>query len=196
MLRLRPYVRELLLVPCLLVGLLLAGAAGPGGEEPSAVVPACFVAGTPVAMADGSTRPIEAVSVGDRVLAYDEARGWRVPARVVRTYVQAGFGRELVRINGSLTATRSHPFYIEGRGVRPARELAVGDRLLGLPDGAKGARASRDAVVPVTVQEIEHLEPVPMVYNLEVSAERNFFADGLLVHNKTTPPGNPRGGAE
>ena len=34
----------------------------------------CFVAGTPIRMADGTDRPIEHVRAGDRVLAYDEAR--------------------------------------------------------------------------------------------------------------------------
>ena len=37
----------------------------------------CFVAGTPIAMADGSHKPIERVWIGDEVLAYDtgDARG-------------------------------------------------------------------------------------------------------------------------
>ena len=35
---------------------------------------ACFTADTPVVMADGSTRPIARVEVGDRVLAHNPQR--------------------------------------------------------------------------------------------------------------------------
>ena len=50
----------------------------------------CFAAGTPVELADGSSKPIEQIKIGDEVLAYDAAdrkgQGELSPRRVTRTY--------------------------------------------------------------------------------------------------------------
>src|SRR5262249_35422999 len=51
------------------------------------IVPPCFPAGTLITMADLSSKPIEAVRVGDEVLAYDTATGRSSPERVLRTFV-------------------------------------------------------------------------------------------------------------
>src|SRR5262245_2400686 len=39
----------------------------------------CFLAGTPITMADGTTKPIEEIQVGDVVLAYDKVTGEMKP---------------------------------------------------------------------------------------------------------------------
>lgn len=48
--------------------------------------PECFLAGTPVTMANGETKPIENVRTGDWVMSYD-AEGNLRPGRVARTFV-------------------------------------------------------------------------------------------------------------
>jgi len=40
----------------------------------------CLMAGTPVTMADGSTKPVEQIKVGDMVMSYDESTGFLAPA--------------------------------------------------------------------------------------------------------------------
>jgi hypothetical protein len=45
----------------------------------------CFLAGTPVLLFDGSSKSIERIQVGDKVLSYD-ASGTLVPGRVTRTF--------------------------------------------------------------------------------------------------------------
>ena len=47
--------------------------------------PRCFPAGTLISLPGGQVRPIEAIAVGDVVLAHDERRAL-VPARVSRLY--------------------------------------------------------------------------------------------------------------
>jgi hypothetical protein len=55
--------------------------------------PRCFAAGTQIDMADGSTKSIETIEIGDEVMAYDPeaeaeaGRGGLRPARVTRTMV-------------------------------------------------------------------------------------------------------------
>ena len=47
--------------------------------------PKCFVRGTPILLADGSSKPIEKISVGDLVLAFDKDASLK-PRRVVRLF--------------------------------------------------------------------------------------------------------------
>jgi hypothetical protein len=137
----------------------------------------CFPAGTAITMADGSTRPIESIVTGDRVLAYDTLAGRPVPAAVEKTFEHREGKEGLVVVNGTLRATESHLLYAAGRWMRAA-DLQVGDELLVLPPGA----APQPTAVPVESLEIQPWSAV--VYNLEISDHHNYFADGVLVHNK------------
>jgi hypothetical protein len=149
--------------------------------------PICFAAGTPVTMADGSTRAIDQLAVGDMVLAYEERSGRVVPARVSRTYVHDGSQEGLIAVNGSLLATADHPFYVSGRGA-PVRagDLRVGDELL-LLDGIPGTPTA--GLATLAVDSLRPLPPAPTVYNIEVEGPHNYFAGGVLVHNKTATGG-------
>jgi hypothetical protein len=49
------------------------------------VIDECFLAGTPVTMADGSSKPIEQVRAGDWVMSFDQKTGETKPGRVKRT---------------------------------------------------------------------------------------------------------------
>jgi intein/homing endonuclease len=84
--------------------------------------------------------------------------------------------RATLLVNGTLRATPNHPFFANGRWVT-AGELGVGDILL---------EASEDGrtVVRVPVRSIERLPGGVEVFNLEVAGVHDYFADGLLVHNK------------
>lgn len=141
-------------------------------------VATCFVAGTPVRLADGRSRPIEKVRVGDMVLADDTRTGLLVPAEVVRTFVHSPeMTKETLVIDGTLRTTPNHPFFANGRWVR-ADALRVGDVLVSLaPDG--GTRKTQ-------VSSIEKAPGGMTTYNLEVAGVHDYFAGGVLVHNK--PP--------
>ncbi|CAN5547107.1 hypothetical protein BH09MYX1_BH09MYX1_60560 [soil metagenome] len=100
-------------------GTINCGSCGGGG---------CFVASTPVLMADGSMRAIETLVPGDLVMGFDRdsrmASARAVKALAVHDPVDSSGG--IVVINDSLRATRNHPFYVGGRAVR-AEDLKVGD---------------------------------------------------------------------
>ena len=137
----------------------------------------CFVAGTPIALANGSTTPIEGVTVGDEVLSYDPDRGDFVSGRVTRLLVHPRTPK-LLRINGVLTTTAEHRFYVGGEWV-PAGELHIGDLLLG--DGSAGIASTLGAD-----QRVVSLEELPggvTTYNFEVEQYHDYFAGGVLVHN-------------
>ena len=77
----------------------------------------CLVKGTPVTMADGTTKPIEEVEIGDDVLACHGSGDFR-PAAVTRTFVGgASMGTEIVTRGGChLVSTNEHVHFA---GYRP-----------------------------------------------------------------------------
>jgi hypothetical protein len=161
----------------------------------------CFVAGTPVTMADGSTRPIESIRDGDLVLAYDTKSGKPEVSKVTRTVVHDHWKEraDTVLINGTLRATVNHPFFANGKWRR-ADQLKVGDTLVrALPtrkdtgavvratsvlgDGAAAEPAPLPSIDTVTVKSIQRMPGADVVYNLEVEKYHDFFSGGVLVHN-------------
>jgi len=129
-------------------------------------------------MADGTTKPIEDVQVGDLVLATDPETGEQGPRRVTDLIVGEGL-KELVdvEVDGEIiTATDGHPFWVddEGRWV-DADDLETGDRLL-LADGTT-----------VAVDSVRERTEVRRVHNLTVEGIHTYHVlvgdEPVLVHN-------------
>ena len=90
----------------------------------------CFVAGTPVLTEDGD-KPIEDVTVGDYVWAWDEATGTTELKQVVETYVNETSELTHIFVNGEeIVATPTHPFYCPVKGWTDAAHLRAGDILV------------------------------------------------------------------
>ena len=156
--------------------------------SPLKVLNKCFVAGTPVLMADGSGKPIEDVEEGDWVLADDPEDGLAPMPREVTAW-HLNWTEHLTEVwvdrdgdgisDGAVSATREHPFWTENRGWVDARDLRAGDLLLDADGDLSQVTAARtiDAVAPV--------------FNLSVDGVHTFFVlagdEPVLVHN--TNPG-------
>jgi hypothetical protein len=93
-----------------------------------------------VLLADGSTKPIEEVELGDRVVATDPDTGESEPQKVVATIVGRG-EKDLVEVTvdvdgeagdtvETLVATVEHSFWVDEHGglVRPAVHGSEGER--------------------------------------------------------------------
>jgi RHS repeat-associated protein len=137
-----------------------------------------FIPSTLVLMADGSTKPIEDIEVGDLVLATDPETGEQGPRRVTDLIVGEGL-KELVEveIDGEIiAATDGHPFWVDDEGAWvDAAELEAGDVLL----VADGSTVSVDSVR-------KHVE-ARRVHNLTVDGIHTYFVvagdESVLVHN-------------
>lgn len=149
-------------------------ATGTGTEEPYST---CFVAGTEVRTPDGSVA-IEDLSVGDAVLSWSVDAGALVERRVTHTLVRDTSAVWTLDLGDrQIEVTDEHPFWSlsEQRWV-PVRELVPGDALAEL----RGER-----LVPVTLRAMVRKPRTVPVYNLTVQGpEHDYFAGGVLVHNK------------
>ena len=119
-------------------------------------------------MADGSTKAVEAVCAGDVVLSYRAEAKSFASSRVVETHKSTS--RELVAINREYVVTASEPLFNGDRWIT-AGDLKAGDCLRG-----QGGQ--------VVVKSVERLRQRATVYNLNVEPHHNYYACGLLVHNK------------
>jgi Pretoxin HINT domain/Glycosyltransferase sugar-binding region containing DXD motif len=144
----------------------------------------CFVAGTPVVTEEGPL-PIEAITVGMRVLSRDEegdALGWKPVLRAIRSESRSLVRLTLVDARGrqeALELTPSHALHVEGRGWIAARALVPGQDVL--VDAAGAA---------IRVQAAVSLPDEAPVYNLEVADYHTYFVGEQQVwaHNDNAVP--------
>jgi hypothetical protein len=144
----------------------------------------CFPAGTAIAMADGTTRPIESLRAGDLVLSYDQAAKSIVSSPVVLTF-RHDAPEKLVVVDGSLRATPNHELFTNGEWL-PLDGLMKKDALTRL------IRPTDSAGMTTRQEPVRTIETVPgdgAIYDIEVAVQHNYFANGVLVHNKVQPTG-------
>jgi hypothetical protein len=95
-----------------------------------------FSGDTRVLMADGTTKPIDEIRVGDEVMATDPETGEQGPRKVTHVWIHDDKLTDLVLDNGAVvTTTEDHPFWnATDHQWQRADSLGAGEILLG-PDG-------------------------------------------------------------
>ena len=136
-----------------------------------------FEGSTPVLMADGSTRSIETVNVGDKVTASNPITGEQAVKSVTHVFVHEDTLIDLRLKDGALIGTtEDHPFWSVTSGrFTPAQDLIPGDLL----ETADGEVRSVDGLLTDTSR-------IGLAYNLSVDGFHTYHVgeDQLLVHNK------------
>ena len=138
----------------------------------------CFVAGTPVWTENG-LKPIEAIEVGDLVLARDEVTGetaLKPVTDLIRRHDRIIWEVEVSDTAGvvhTFRTTDDHPWWLAGIGWARTDELEPG-LAISTSDG-RGVRV-------VAIRETAKTEPT---YNLEVADFHSYFVgeSGVWVHN-------------
>ncbi|GAA3801099.1 RHS repeat-associated core domain-containing protein [Nocardioides panacisoli] len=145
-----------------------------------------FEGDTLVLMADGSTKPISKIRVGDKVLATDPGTGQQRAERVEKVFVHWDTITDL-KIGGEvISTTRDHPFWSSTDGeFERADNLSRGETVLGLGldptpvvDGFDGTSARWS-----------------LAYNLQVHGIHTYHvgAAAILVHNTCELPAPGKG---
>jgi hypothetical protein len=141
------------------------------GGSGGTVLVQCFVAGTLVTLSDGARKPIEQLQVGDEVRSYNIERREFVAGKVSK--VMSRDVAEYLNIDGVLV-TEEHPFWHVGRG-----------EWVKAKDIKRNAFLLRDYGGTKVVNFVFKVSEPATVYNLTVDGEHNYFAGGVLVHNKS-----------
>jgi len=189
------------------VGLLIASVAGPAAgnkaaklwkafsnqkqlaklleDEPAPGPTGCFVAGTLVQMADGSTKAIELIKIGDKVLTRNPKTGKTETKTVTKTTVHTVRGVYVIgftdikthKVVETITATPNHPFFVHGKGFVTVEQLGIGTQIV--------TRAGPTIVL--SSKKYQSAKAGYVVYNLVVSHDHTYFVGnfqgGLWVHN-------------
>lgn len=180
------------------------GGKGPRGVRPPSTSGALrkecnsFVGGTEVLLADGTSKPIEDLKIGDKVLATDPETG-ETKAEMVTAEIIGKGEKHLVKITvdldgkkgtkaATITATDGHPFWVaELKQWIDATQLHEGDWL----------RTSAGTRVQVTA--VERWTQRATVHNLTVTDLHTYYVlagrTPVLVHNSNCSIGSVTGPA-
>ncbi len=151
----------------------------------------CFVEGTKVTMGDGSEKNIENVEIGDEVLSLSENGLLLEPKKVIATKkpIHDDMVKYVFANQTEIVCTFDHPFYVDGGELasytpfltnkryelgKEVRQIKVGD-LVYLSNGS-----SRTAVKDIVELDLGDTQ----TYIITVEDNHNFYANGILVHNK------------
>jgi len=146
----------------------------------------CFIAGTQITMADGTTKNVEDVELGEYLLGQDGAHNKVI--KFLRPTL-GNTGASLMAFNGGKPfMTSDHPIFVRGSGWKsfdpemtlskykmPVEKYQVGD-VVETPDGV--------GFVIESIEEHADENQEQIIYNFELDGNHTYVADGLIVHNK------------
>ncbi|MCD4705145.1 Ig-like domain-containing protein [bacterium] len=138
---------------------------GFGGAEKGG----CFLEGTQISMADGSTKSIEDIKVGDQIMTFDNILDQKMASGRVSEVFKHIVPNYLI-INNDLKLTPEHLIYSNGK-FKEAGFLEKGDWII----NKKGEK--------IAIESIEIINEIVTVYNFRVDPQHTYFAQGYYVHN-------------
>ncbi|MBW4600519.1 MAG: hypothetical protein KME29_13210 [Calothrix sp. FI2-JRJ7] len=143
----------------------------------------CFGGSTVILTTQGN-KPIEKLHKGDSIIGYNFTTHQLEVGNIGD--IQALNSHKYLLINGKIKVTETHPFYVRtstGIKLEQAQQLKIGAQLIGEGESS------------IVISKIKYVNKNITVYNLiSVSPNHNFYADGILVHNKGGGGGGSSGG--
>jgi hypothetical protein len=156
----------------------------PGATSP---VNTCLVYNTPITMTDGTTKLIQDIQVGDKVLSISNkdkffaTNKFRKSTATITGTKSISVNNIIDINNGLLKSSHSHINVIKRDGIwslKTSLELLVGDIMIDINKNE------------IKITSINIVYESQQVYNITVDKEHLYFANNILTHNKTAPPSN------
>jgi len=143
--------------------------------------PCCFIAGTEITLANGDSKNIEDIIVGDEVIGWkDGERSNSIVSELKPTILG---DRNLYNINDlKITFTDEHPFLTKDgwKSIKPDNGTEYGLLVIGDEVNYQG-----DWIVINELNEVQEDNNYNTpVYNFTVKDIHSYIADGIIVHNK------------
>lgn len=142
----------------------------------------CFVAGTPVLLADGTERAIETLQIGEQVLSHDGEQQGIATVRDRLVFPAKQTYKLLFSGGNALTTTDSHPIMTaQGwKSISPASTKKENPDLAVLPLQIGDSIHTVNGAC--TLLSIETREIV-QVFNITTDGPHTYYANNILVHN-------------
>ena len=181
-------------------GLMGCGTCSSGGGGSSY----CFIAGTKVAMADGTEKNIEEIEIGDEVKSWNAVTNEFESNKV--TKLISPIHDDMVVLTWEHTSVKStfdHPFWSvvdnDWASYKPelTKERYEFCNIEQLVVGNKGLFLTDDGVIESELISIEEDMGEVQTYIFELDNNNTFFANGIATHNKSIggpgqgPPAQP-----
>ena len=157
---------------------------------------ACFIAGTQITLPDWTTKNIEDVVVGDVVKSFNEETGKQEDKEVLSLLTP--LHDDLVKYtlsNGTvITSTFDHPYYVNGLQLASYRPEWTNERydvlsgVIEIKIGDEVNLEANDGFLACITSIEEQPTEATQTYIFHVKDNMNFYANGILTHNKAAPP--------
>lgn len=151
----------------------------------------CFFPETLITMSDGRSKRIDEIKVNDEILSYNFEKNIIEKAIVdeISDPIHENFVRITLSDGTENKNTYDHPYYVVDKGwcsFNPKLtkdnynlevfQMEVGDYVLSI---------ANKSLQEIQITNIEKFKKIVKTYNLKkVTRNNNFFANGILVHNK------------
>ncbi|RMG39322.1 MAG: hypothetical protein D6719_13620 [Candidatus Dadabacteria bacterium] len=121
-----------------------------------------------IIMADGSTKPVQDIRVGDLVTSWDDKSKTVTTGKVIA--FQSKLAPEYYILNDKIEATPTHPFMVNGKWTAVAA-IEPGDVIRSV-DGKN-----------IKITSKKHIKKEVAIFNFTVEKFHNYYVEGLLSHN-------------
>ncbi|MDP2926130.1 MAG: LamG-like jellyroll fold domain-containing protein [Nanoarchaeota archaeon] len=161
---------------------------GPGFipiEAKSLNLDGCFPAGTKILMSNGDYENIEDIKTGNLVLSYDEKNKKQTIGVITKleSFISDDMCKIVFSDGSEIKLTENHPIFTL-QGIKSIDPEATKKEGLAVSKLEK-----EDMVIAFdsnykTVKNISCWNEISRTYNFKVKSYENYFAEGVLVHNK------------
>jgi hypothetical protein len=161
-------------------------------EEEDDINICCFTGDTLVTLADLTTKRIDAVRVGDKVLSYNEITNEQVISEVVA--ITSPTKNNIVKFslsNGTIVeATTEHPFWEVNKGwssYSPPATLRDHKMKVAKIEEGDILLTQEGAEVQIVGMELDLNREYEQVHNIKLEGHYTYYANGIVVHNEKPP---------